>query len=358
VISQYYGFDGRVSVSVGIQILSQWSMDNCTNNTNCSTPDVPQLGLAGPGFGAFVIIVLLFVVVSVVLNVFVIVSLYLAHPVAKILKIFLINLLVAGLFSAAIVIYYSLISIVLNFSSLPPPDLWLCRIAAFGNVMGTVTRLWSLAAFSMIVLLTVRYGSKRVFNPVYVVLSLVSIWTAGVILSVHILIPPFFATDYLDNVVCIALTDDSGTIVEAKSFFTAVEITIGGIIPLIITAIVPIVIFCFLKCKKLVDWSSYLKGLAKLIVFLLVGNGLGFISQILIGVLVHLLSLATVYLLFLKATIALFPPPLLIIAYLRPVRKQVFSVLCYPCHRHRSHKLQLSSRSTETPLVIHNHHIT
>ena len=93
-------------------------MENCTN---CSVNDP---NLAGPGFGAFLVLILLLVITAIVLNITVITALCVAHSVSKLIKIFLINLLVAGMSLALFGGLFIFSGIVLNFTSLPPP----CRL--------------------------------------------------------------------------------------------------------------------------------------------------------------------------------------------------------------------------------------
>ena len=136
------------------------------NSTNCSVNDP---NLAGPGFGAFFILVLLLVITAIILNVTIITSLCVAHSVSKLMRIFLINLLVAGMSLALFGASFVLSGIILNFTSLPPPDLGFCRFLVWGTGVGIVTRLYSLVGFSLVVLLIVRFNKKEM-KTLYIVL--------------------------------------------------------------------------------------------------------------------------------------------------------------------------------------------
>lgn len=332
-------------------------MDNCScsNVNNCSDPDPAscQLELAGPGFGAFLVVLLAFICASIVLNISTVVSLCAARSVAKLVRIFLINHLAAGLLSALILVGFCVLSLVLNFSSSEcHPDV--CTVLSFANVVNYVTRLWSLAAFSLVVLLMVKYG-KRSFKTVNTALFIVSIWTLGVFLSVHILVPALYAPALYDGVVCIALSEHDRIIPVAKYFFTSLELFAGGAVPLIVSTIAPIVVLCYVKHNSTSESSrDYYRGLVKLVIFLVTGNGLSFVCHIIVGTLIHMQSVIPLYLFFFFGLLILFPAPILIIVYVKPVRKLILSVLCRcRCCRQRVRVVQMSKKSFEIPLVTH-----
>ena len=170
-------------------------MENCTN---CSVND-PDL--AGPGFGAFSILMLLVVVTAIVLNVTIITALCVVHSVAKLIRIFLINLLVAGMSLALFGGLFILSGLVFNFTSLPPPDLGFCRFLLWGYSDIADVRVYSLAGFSIVVLLIVRYNKEEMKTP-YIVLFLAIIWCVSILCTHEILVPPIYAVQYYDGVAC------------------------------------------------------------------------------------------------------------------------------------------------------------
>ena len=78
------------------------------------------------------------VITAIVLNVTIITALCVAHSVSMLIRIFLINLLVAGVIVALITIGFMLRGIVRNFPSLPPPDLGFCRYLVWGYGVGSI----------------------------------------------------------------------------------------------------------------------------------------------------------------------------------------------------------------------------
>ena len=291
-------------------------MENCTNSS-VNDPD-----LAGPGFGAVLIFALLLVITAIVLNVTIISALWVAYSVNKLMRIFLINLLVAGVIVALIGIGLVLSGLVLNFTSLPPPDLGFCRFLLWGYGVGSVARLYSLAGFSIVVLLIIRYNKKEM-KTLYIVLFLALIWCVSILLNTHVLVPPISAFRYYDDVACLSMTSDANIIKKVRYVFLAILVIFGGLTPLTISIVVPIVILCYVRHNTIAEGSSYNKGIAKFALFLVAGN--------LIDILTHLSTsfvLLHAFVSYLIAAISLIPTPIMILIFLKPVRARMTKVIC------------------------------
>ena len=293
-------------------------MENCTN---CSVND-PNTG--GPGFGAILIFVFLLFITAIVLNVTIIIALCAAYSVSKLIRIFLINLLVAGLNVALIGIGFVLSGLVLNFTSLPPPDLGFCRFLVWGYSVGSISRLYCLTVFSIVVLLIVRYNKKEM-KTLYIVLFLALIWCVSILLNTHILVPPIYAVQYYDGVACNSRNLDTDNIEEVRYVFYAIWVIFGGLTPLTISIVVPIVVLCYVRRNTITEGSSFNKGIAKLTLFLVAGNLINILSQILI-ICVSLFLHA--FLAYLIAALSLIPTPIMILIFIKPVRVRVAKMLC------------------------------
>ena len=302
-------------------------MENCTN---CSVNDP---NLAGPGFGVFLILVLLVVIIAIVINVTIITALCVAHPVTKLMRIFLINLLVAGVIVALIGIGSILSGIILNFTSLPPPDLGFCRFLVWGYGTGAITRLYCLTGFSIVVLLIVRYNKKEM-KTLHIVLFLALIWCVSILLNTHILVPPIYAVQYLGNVACFPRTLDADIIKEVRYVFTAIWVIFGGLTPLTISIVVPIVVLCYVRRNTIAEGSSYNKGIAKFTLFLVAGNLINLVGQTVVALIVYVSEPPGVYLSYSAGIISLIPSPIMILIFMKPVRAQVTKMIF--CTRFRS----------------------
>ena len=292
-------------------------MENCTY---CSV-DGPNLG--GPGFGAFLIIGLLLVTTVIVVYVTIIIALCVSHFVAKLIRIFLINLLVAGVLFALIGTGFILSGLVLNFTSLPPPDLGFCRFLLWGYTVGAIARLYCLAGFSIVVLLIVRYNKKEM-KTLHIVLFLALIWCVTILQSVHFLVPSLYPVRYYDGVAC--FPSYSGT-VKGPVFF-AIFIIFGELTPLTISFVVPIVIFCYVRGNTITEGSPYNKGMAKFTLLVVAGNLIDFVGQAVVALLVFLVANPfVVYLSYLIPGIFLIPTPIMILIFMKPLRTQVTKVI-------------------------------
>ena len=135
--------------------------------------------LNSPGFMAYC---LLLIVVTVVAGLFIgitFLSLLLATSVPRPLRLFLINLLLAGLLVVVIVLLFLCTSTALiAVSAQYPGPRYLCRVYLWVFGTGVMVRLWSLTAFSFSVLGIVRFVKKTI-----------SWWSAAVIIPTLWLVP-------------------------------------------------------------------------------------------------------------------------------------------------------------------------
>ena len=326
-------------------------MENCTN---CSA-NGPNLG--GPGFGAFLIFILLVVITAIVLNVTIITALCVARSVSKLMKIFLINLLVAGVIVANVGILFVLCGLILNFTSLPPPDLGFCRFLVWGYGAGVITRLYCLAGFSIVVLLIVRYNKKEL-KVLHIVLFLTIIWCVSILLNTHILVPPIFAVQYYDGVACFPRTLDADIIKEVRYVFTGIWVIFGGLTPLTISIVVPIVVLRYVKRNAVAEGSTYNKGIAKFTLFLVAGNLINLVGQAVVALIVYVSEPPGVYLSYSAGMLSLIPTPIMILVFMKPVRSEVTRAIC--CRRLHSipRRSQVSTslhRTASTAVAINEH---
>ena len=328
-------------------------MENCTN---CSVNDP---NLAGPGFGASLIFGLLLAITVIVLDVTIITALCVAHSVAKLVRIFLINLLVAGVVLALISIGFVLSGLVLNFTTLPPPDLGFCRFLVWGYAVGSIARLYCLSGFSIVVLLIVCYNKKEL-KTLYIVLFLALIWSVSILLNTHILVPPIYAVQYYDNVACFPRTLDADIIKEVRIVFSAIFVILLGVLtPLTISIVVPIVVLCYVRRNTIAEGSSYNKGIAKFTLFLVAGNLINVVGQTGANYSVYVSDPTGVFIVYSAGVISLIPTPIMILIFLKPVRAKLTKVIC--CLRipdiPRMSKIPSSTHRTGSTAVNNNKQI-
>ena len=295
------------------------------NLTNSETP-VSDPGLSGPGFGSFMIVLIILLALTFVLNILTISALCYIKSVAKLVRVFLINLLVAGLVTALFEACIGLMTITLNFTSAPPPPLDFCRFVTWGFAVGSIARLYSLTAFSVIVLLIVKCRLKTMKNS-RILVSLIVPWSVPLLLDIHILIPQIFGVKFYDNVACYPNNLDVNVIKEARYTFTAIWIVFGGLIPLTISIVVPIVVLCYVRRNTMTEGSSYNKGIARFALFLVVGNFINIVGQGVVTLVAYSSKIPAIYLTYAFAVTSLVPTSIFIILFLKPVRSRLAAIV-------------------------------
>ena len=314
---------------------------------NCSNCSVNEPDLAGPGFGVFLIIVLLVTITTIVMDVTIITALCVAHSVAHLVRIFLINLLVAGMIVALIGIGFILSGLVLNFTSLPPPDLGFCRFLVWGYTAGSIARMYCLTGFSIVVLLIVRYNKKEM-KTLHIVVFLALIWCVSILLNTDNLVPTISAVQYYDDVACFSRTLDADISREVYYVITAMWVIFGGLTPLTICIVIPIVVLCYVRHNTISEGSSYNKGIAKFTLFLVAGNLMNIIGQAVVALIVYVSEPSGVYLSYSAGLISLIPTPIMILIFMKPVRVQVTKVICYARIPSIPHVSKVSSSTDKT----------
>ena len=126
-------------------------------------------------------------------------------------------------------------------------------------------------------------------------------------------------------------SETNTTIREARYIFILRWALLGRIIPLIISVILPIVCLCYMRMNNASEslGVQHTKKLAKFSLFLVVGSVINFIGQTLPALLTLGLAApaAGVYLSYGSAVISLLPTPIIIMAYLKPVREHAKRVV-------------------------------
>jgi hypothetical protein len=200
----------------------------------------------------------------------------------------------------------------------------------------------------MIVLMMVKYN-KRSFKTTHVIAIFVFVWSIGFPLGAYIMIPAVYTPQYYDSVACFAQRDIR---VESKHSLSLVKFIFGGFVPLVVSIIVPILLFCHVRRNTTVTAGrgmSYNKGMARFAFFLVTANFLNFLVQITIGALVFSDITKAIYLAYSAGTLIHFPTPILINVFLKPVRDKISSLFVPPCCY--THKVQIANRTAETPLI-------
>ena len=297
-----------------------------------------------PGFMAFSILLTVVTVVAGLMIGFTIVALFKANSVPTPVRLYLINLLFAGLIVALTAIFILITSAVLVLvSSNNPRPLYLCRVYLWLFATGAVTRLWSLAAFSLSTMAIVLF-SKKTINKWSAVVIVFSLWIAPMLLSLYILFPNVYEVQFIDSVACYPDNNHKNLVVPARYTFAATWTIFGGLTPLTVSIIVPIVCLCYIRKNIVTEGTNYRKGLAKFSLFLIVGGSINFFGQFAPSLSFLFNAAPGVYLSYGSAAISLLPTPIIIVAFLKPVREQAQRLL--PCGQLSKRRIEPKSATT------------
>ena len=320
-------------------------MENCTNDSiNCSAVGSQD---SGGDYAALGILIPLMGGVTFALNIPTIIALCMARTINSGLRGLLISTLTSGLLISGTAILLSLIALVTVFSDAPPPPLLLCRFLWWlGNIV-SLSRAFGVLAFTTMVMITVRYG-KNVIRPLYIVLSLIAVWTVPLLFTFQYQVPQFYGINYISGVVCLPVVDDT-VIIEARLFFTVFLLSCGFWLPLIICIVLPLLVLCYIKKHSVTGDNCYDKAIAKLSLFLVSGSLIDTTTVTLVSMLGYVTTVPIVSIIYSTAIIrvlSLYPTPFLIIAYLKPVREEMKKFMMFLCHHSLLQNISVKSVKT------------
>ena len=290
---------------------------------NTTLPQESAAPLDSPGFMAYAILLTVTVLVGGLTIVLTTVPLAMAQSIPRPARLFLINLLLAGLLvaAAALPAVVTFVVLVTVDADQPRPPEYLCRVYSWLFIIGAMARLWSLAAFSLSILAIVRFGKKTISKR-YAAVFITIIWIVPIVMTMYVMFPHVFEQQYVNGVVCFP---DNKKAIFVQTHYTvfAIWALFGGIIPLTVSIAVPIVCLCYIKKNIVTEEVQFRKGLAKFSLFLVLGGAIG-IAGGAIPVAVSFSSEASeVCLTYGLICFSLFPTPIIIIAYLKSVQEQI-----------------------------------
>ena len=294
-----------------------------------------------PGFLAFSILLAVVTVVAGLMIGLTIVALFKANAVPMPVRLYLINLLFAGLLVALTLIFISITSAVfVVVSSNHPRPRYLCRVCLWAFGTSTATRLWSLAAFSLSTMAIVLF-SKKTIHKWSAAVIVFSLWIVPMILSLYILLPYVYEVQFIHSVACYFDNNHKNLVVPARYAFAATWTVFGGLTPLIVSMIVPIICLCYIRRNIVTEGTEYRKGMAKFSLFLIVGGSINFFGQFSPGLSSLFNAVPGVYLSYGSAVISLLPTPIIIVVFLKPVREWARKFL--PCSQLSKRRIELKS---------------
>ena len=93
------------------------------------------------------------------------------------------------------------------------------------------------------------------------------------------MLPYVFEVQFIDSVACYLNNNHKNPVVPARYAFAATWTIFGGLTPLIVSMIAPIVCLCYIRRNIVTEGTEYRKGLAKFSLFLIVGEASTFLVK-------------------------------------------------------------------------------
>ena len=302
-----------------------WDSGLSANNTTSTGGNTL---LSAPEFAVFYLLILLILFVALFLTFFSVVGLCGGVGIPRVLAIFLVHQLLSCVIVAVIMISFVFSVLWLTLSkSITQPPLEYCQFLIWGYAFGAVGRLWSLAIFSIIVYLTVRYGQNILRHTRVFAASITFVWVVTFLLNIHVMLPyPVYAVQFVDNVACYP----HNAIVPKKIRYSTLSIWIvfGGIVPLAISIIIPIFTLCYIKRNTVTEQEDDNKRIAKFALFLVSSNVVNLLGQAVPGLVALYAEAPGVVLAYVFVSLSLLPTPTIIIMFIKPVRRKMKKILC------------------------------
>ena len=313
-------------------------MDNISNISTYVSP------LSGPGFVIFNVVMLLLVVLPVVvLNGIILVVLLQETSTAKVVRLALGTILVSGLVVALGLAMYHISGIILNLAPVDNPPSIPCTITVFLLGFGGAARLVFMATFAVTVYMVIKYTSGTKPKATCIALVVVALlWGATFLGSTPLFSEAVVRSLYVDSLSCGPIPSS-----VASYIYVAFYIFVFGMVSFIMTIVFLIVTVCYVKQRTVPGNRENALGMIKFGFFLMLGNALNIIAQIvpqLLSLLIVPPSAVTVeeyeviafeegiYVAYVLFGLSLIPTPICMLIFFSRLRQKLTSWF-FCCHK-------------------------
>ena len=283
----------------------------------------------GPGFTAFIIAASIILAAIFLLDGLIAITLLSSTSVAIPVRVLLTNVLLASLIAIMISLCSLLYSVILALTGTKQPSLPFCRFVIWLLSVTLEVRLLGLVAFSVMVLKMV-VSSMRNIGAKWLILSLIATWVLALLSGIDNLVPPIYGVQYVGGIACFPTP---GNPVLHLVYFLS-WIVIALFVPLAVCICIPLATLCYIKRHTISEGAQYKKAMAKFAAFLITGNVLNVLGQVVPAIVVLVLGdIIGVSLAYVISLLSFIPTPILIVLFLKPVRKQIHRLLCKSARR-------------------------
>ena len=326
-------------MEAGYAYLFNSSAVDCVNRSNSNATEYVNLTYSCtdyplPGYTAIQIVMSIALAAVIIFNGLIAVVLLRATSVAVTVRVPLINLLVAALIAAVMLLCGTLSSVVLARGCSIVLLILVYLVGSSPISFAEIARQLGLVVFSVIMFWTVSRGMTTI-RAKWLIFSLVTTWVIAILATIiyYALLLPCNETNTCSIALAIAM------IAAACILF----------VPLLVCICVIVGTFCYIKRHTISEGAQYKKAMAKFAAFLITGNVLNILGHVFN---VEAFQLSANYVLFFYFTyiitlLSFIPTPILIVVFLKPVRK---ALRCLFCSKYRRDNETIPMQQAETPL--------
>ena len=303
------------------------------NQSNSSIPD--DQAILGLAYTVSLIVGTIPLAVIVIFNSLIAIILLRSTSVAVAVRVLLINLLVANLVSGLTVLICQLYSVALSMNDTIEPSLPFCNFVIYVYGVTYESKRIGLVAFSLIVVQIIMCTTRKP-GMKCVTCSLVASWVLSLFTVVGLIIPPISTVQYVEGRACfIAEGKLDIEFFIIRLAYLSLWFVIGFSVALLVCIFVPLCTLCYIRRRSISEGGQYNKTLVKLTAFLLAGNVVDFLGLVIAAITFSKIPDAvTVYIVYTSIPLLYIPVPVLIVAFLKPVQKQLCHLLCSKCRNY------------------------
>ena len=326
------------------------------DNTSSNATEFPVAAQPVGGLLAYYLFFIVVVIAPVVaVNVLILLALLVDRTTTSVIKVVLCNIPVACIVVATGILVYDFAGIVLVFTEvgIPTNNHGICKAVLFLFGSGGAARLLFLAAFSVTVFVIIRCNIANLLKSHryilwYFVGGVASLWIIALLGTFSVTLNSVITTECRFAKV--------GALVQLVIF-----VVVFGVGVFLLTTVFLILTVCYLRKNTITDGDAHFKkAMLKLSFFLLIGNVVNFIGQILPSLLAitaitsDISSSAAVIIAivsYVLLDLSLVPSPILLIIYFKPVRLKLKSWFCHCCKARKKETLQGKGATQEIRLT-------
>ena len=301
-------------------------MEEVHGNFSSSNTTDHELPL-GPGFTAFLITASIVLFAIFIVDGLIAITLLQSTSVAVPLRVLLVNILLASLIAIVVSFCSLLNSTVLALTDSIQPSMPFCRFLIWLFFVTLEVRLLGLVAFSVTVLKMV-VGSMGKIGAKWLILSLVVTWVIALLTSINKIVPPINGVQYIGEVACFPTQGYPQYRILSLAYLIS-WIVLALLLPLVLCICIPMAALCYLKRHTISEGAQYKKAMIKFAAFLIIGNILNVLGQLVpVIVAVTLTGVIRVCLVYIIVFLSFIPTPILIVLFLKPVQEQLRHLFC------------------------------